>query len=561
MSRKTTSPTRRSKHLREVELLETRKLMSVSQTWFDNDRLCVRTDDAATSVEVRQIGADIVIRDVMASKSWNFAANRVGAIEFQGGAGSDRFVNNVDYLPTRAFGNGGNDYLEGCNAVDVFMGGDGDDELVGNGGNDQFWGEAGNDILSGCGGSDQLAGGDGDDQLYGQSDQDQLWGGAGNDILHGGSGSDQLAGGDGDDQLFGGSGNDRLWGDNHNDVLLGGSGNDQLMGGHGEDQLNGQTGDDWLWGQDGDDVLVTLDAGTCDWMSGGGGLDAFWVDRNGSWADTVADVSIGDKLQQVSSFANGADRTLDGDVIADPTVQAGITYRAFLNNPLFVRSGPGLSDIRQGAIGDCYLLAGLGAIANDSPLTLRQNVVDFNDGTYGVRLGNSFYRVDNELPVKSGSTQAAFADLGRQNSMWVAVVEKAFAHYRRGQNSYASIDGGLPEEASRAFGATDVGSRMFASYGTARALTNDLYNRWNRYQLVTVSFVGGAANGPVVLSHAYTVASIIQGAAGMITGIVLRNPWGFDGGSQTDSNQFDGLVTLTPAQLFQYRGRVSWGLL
>jgi hypothetical protein len=101
-----------------------------------------------------------------------------------------------------------------------------------------------------------------------------------------------------------------------------------------------------------------------------------------------------------------------------------------------------------------WLVAGLGAIGLDSPNTLRQNVVDFNDGTYGVRLGNNFYRVDNELSVwntASGTTSnnARFAGLGAQNSMWVAVVEKAFASYRTGANTYDSLNGGWSVEGRR----------------------------------------------------------------------------------------------------------------
>ena len=490
MSRKSTRKTNRSfgnNLLRDLENLEDRKLMSVSQIGFSGNTLCVKTDNVATSVEVRQVGTDIQVRDLSTSRSWNFAANRVGTVEFQGGAGNDRFVNNVMNMPTRAFGFGGNDYLEGYNAVDVFVGGDGDDTLVGYGGNDQLWGGAGND------------------------------------------------------------------------TILGGNGDDQLMGDDGDDQLNGQAGNDRLWGGNGDDVLISIDSGTGDYLSGGAGRDTFWVDRNGSWSDTVADASIGDKVQAVASFANGADRTLDGDRIADPTVKSGYTYRAFVGNPLFAKSGPSLNDIRQGQLGDCYYLSGLGAIANDTPMTLRQNIVDFNDGTYGVRLGNSFYRVDNDLPVKAGSSQPAFAALGRENSMWVSVAEKAFAHYRRGQNSYASIEGGNCVEANRAFGAASSGLRSFASYGNATALINDLYNRWNNYQSVGIEFWSGPSNGPVVLSHAYTVVSFVRNTAGAVTGIVVRNPWGVDGTPVSDSNPYDGLVTLTAAQLFQYSGGVSWG--
>lgn len=479
----------RPSQLRDFETLEDRKLMSVSQMWFNGNTLCVKTDDVATSVEVRQFGSDIVIQDLSTARSWNFAASSVGTVEFQGGAGDDRFQNSVMNLPTRAFGFGGNDYLVGYNSVDLFVGGDGDDTLVG-------------------------------------------WGG--------------------DDHLRGGNGND---------LILGGYGNDQLRGGDGNDQLNGQAGNDRLWGGIGNDVLIAIDMGRPDVVNGGEGIDTFWVDSPFMWSrgDSVIDASSSDKVHSVLFFSNGADTTLDGDRITDPSVKAGYTYQTFVGNPLFAGSGPSLGDIRQGELGDCYFLAGLGAIAIATPMTLRQNIVDFNDGTYGVRLGNRFYRVDSDLPVRTGSTQAAFAALGRENSMWVAVAEKAFAHYRYGRNSYPSIEGGNCVEVNRAFGATSSGLKTFASYGNATALITDLYDRWNTSQSVGVEFWSGPSNGPVVLGHAYTVASFVRNAAGAITGVVVRNPWDVDGGSQTDSNPYDGLVTLTTAQLFQYSGGVSWG--
>ena len=45
-------------------------------------------------------------------------------------------------------------------------------------------------------------------------------------------------------------------------------------------------------------------------------------------------------MQYVNGFANGADRTLDGDRLSDPTVlKAGQTYKAFSGNPLFASDG------------------------------------------------------------------------------------------------------------------------------------------------------------------------------------------------------------------------------
>ncbi len=87
-------------------------------------------------------------------------------------------------------GGDGNDELEGNVGNDIFSGGGGNDELEGNGGNDVLDGGTGNDRLDGGSGNDVLDGGSGDDRLSGGSDNDVLDGGAGRDALNGGSGDD-----------------------------------------------------------------------------------------------------------------------------------------------------------------------------------------------------------------------------------------------------------------------------------------------------------------------------------------------------------------------------------
>lgn len=498
-------------------------MMTVSSLFFSGNRLVVTSDNVATEVSVHQVGGNIQIRDIGTNRSWSYSSALVGDVEFQGGAGNDRFVNYAMNLPVRAFGFGGNDYLEGYNGADTLVGGDGNDTLVGYGGNDG------------------------------------MWGGNGDDVIRGMAGNDSLAGGYGNDRIDGGDGNDSLWGEVGHDVLLGQAGDDYLMGGDGNDRLNGGAGLDRMWGGYGDDVLIGIDGGFNDVMYGEAGRDTVWADRFLWIGDSVYGQTTGDLTQNVLSFANGADKTLNGDRIADPSVKSGQAYRTFSGNELFGASGPRLTDIRQGSLGDCYFLAGLGAIAIDNPHALRQNIADFDDGTYGVRLGNSFYRVDNDLPVNVGGTTTAYAALGAGNSMWVAIYEKAFAHYRTGANSYASIESGWAVEVNRAFRSTSAGTATISSYASATALANDIANRWNTYQAVTIGFWGQTNNTgvPLVMSHMYTVAGIIRDAAGAVTGIRLRNPWGTDGAGNDGNN--DGFVTVTAAQLRLFGGQVNWG--
>jgi hypothetical protein len=473
----------------QLDSLESRDMFSVSSLWFSGDMLVVKTDNAATDVKVSSVGSNVRITELGSNKTWDYAASKVGKVEFQGGAGNDKFVNYIANLPIRAYGNGGNDYLEGYNGADTFVGGAGNDTLIGYGGNDMMWG------------------------------------------------------GDGDDRIMGGDGNDQLMGDNGNDNLV------------------GQAGVDKHWGGAGNDVIVSIDAAYNEYVEGGAGTDTLWIDRSGSSRDSLAGSISGDMVQEVTSFANGADRTLNGDRISDPKLlKSSDSYRTFANNPLFGSAGPKMTDIRQGDVGDCYALAGLGAIARDNPQAIRHNVADFGDGTYGVRLGNSFYRVDNDLPVNAvNGANPAYAKLGAENSMWVAVVEKAFAHYRTGANSYESLNGGWSIEMNRAFRSAAPGEKAINGYTNATALANEIATRVAGGQAVTIGFVGALKGTvPLVAGHMYTIASVQKNSAGQVVSITLRNPWGVDGAGN-DGNTSDGLVTLTPAQLYAQTGRVNWG--
>ncbi|MFM7149886.1 MAG: C2 family cysteine protease, partial [Gemmataceae bacterium] len=349
------------------------------------------------------------------------------------------------------------------------------------------------------------------------------YGYGGNDYLEGYDANDILVGGEGNDVLRGYGGNDSIWGENGDDLLLGMNGNDSLMGGSGADQLNGGAGNDYMYGGSGNDVLISIDNGTWDYMEGNENRDVFWRD----YSDSVSLAETQDVIQSVSFFSNGSDRTLDGDRIWDPSLAKSThSYKRFSGNPLFGQFGPQMSDIRQGGIGDCYFLATLGAVANDNSFAISQRVVDFNDGTFGVRLGSNFYRVDDDLPVTSlYSTSPAYAKLGASNSMWVAVMEKAYAHYRNAANSYVALDqGGWMTEVYPILGSTSSAGRWISSYSSATALANDIFTRWNNYQCVSMGFLSGPSGLPLIYGHAYTVASVTRNSWGVVTSITLRNP-------------------------------------
>ena len=76
-----------------------------------------------------------------------------------------------------------------------------------------------------------------------------------NDRFIGGEGNDRLVGYFGADFLTGGDGDDFLHGNHGRDVITGGSGNDTIRGGHGHDEISGGAGSDWMWGGIGRNII------------------------------------------------------------------------------------------------------------------------------------------------------------------------------------------------------------------------------------------------------------------------------------------------------------------
>jgi Ca2+-binding RTX toxin-like protein len=140
--------------------------------------------------------------------------------------------------------------------VENLTGGDGDDELAGNGAVNVLTGNVGNDTLIGAGSADTLAGGTGSDTAS-YADRSA----AVSAIL--GPGGTSAGNTDGDgysniENLTGGNGTDTLQGNANPNDLLGGPGNDTLIGGAGVDDLDGGTGVNAVSYADGRATAVTV---------------------------------------------------------------------------------------------------------------------------------------------------------------------------------------------------------------------------------------------------------------------------------------------------------------
>ncbi len=56
-----------------------------------------------------------------------------------------------------------------------------------------------------------------------------------------------------------------------------------------------------------------------------------------------------------------------------------------VTSPLYGASGPTMSDVNQGYLGDCYLLSSLAEVANQDPSAINSMITNNGNGAYGVR--------------------------------------------------------------------------------------------------------------------------------------------------------------------------------
>jgi hypothetical protein len=238
---------------------------------------------------------------------------------------------------------------------------------------------------------------------------------------------------------------------------------------------------------------------------------------------------------------------------------AGASYSP-VTGSLFGPGGPSYMDVRQGIVGDCWLLSSLAEVAVRAPADIR-NMFTYDGttvengslvGVYTVRLfdNNGLPRniiVDTELPA--GGTMY---DRPVNGVLWVALAEKAYAQANglgyvtsenMGSDSYSALEVGAPAWALHAITGNPTSAFSIDPVNIAAA--------WNAGKLIVLT----ATDPPspyIVETHIYAVVGYDPTSSQPFK---VFNPWGTNASgwalSTNHGQQVWGLFNASAAFLSQ----------
>ncbi|KAG7215575.1 hypothetical protein INR49_022101 [Caranx melampygus] len=208
-------------------------------------------------------------------------------------------------------------------------------------------------------------------------------------------------------------------------------------------------------------------------------------------------------------------------------------------NAVFVEGTTGTTDICQGQLGNCWLLAALSCLTMHPKLFVK--VVPPNQSlskSYAGIFHFTFWQygewvevvVDDRLPVREG--RLLFSYSHTRNEFWSALVEKAYAKL---MGSYGSLKGGNISEGMEDF-TGGIAYSVQVSSRTPRVLWRSLTAALSRGSLLSCFIqassyrdIGKVTGEGLIKGHAYAITDTdkVKKASDEILLLRLRNPWGF----------------------------------
>ncbi|XP_034723711.1 calpain-12 [Etheostoma cragini] len=226
----------------------------------------------------------------------------------------------------------------------------------------------------------------------------------------------------------------------------------------------------------------------------------------------------------------------------DPNPKKAIKWqrpKEISKNAVFVEGTIGTTDICQGQLGNCWLLAALSCLTMHPQLFVK--VVPANQSMsqpYAGIFHFMFWQygewvevvVDDRLPVCEG--RLLFSYSRTRNEYWSALVEKAYAKLI---GCYGSLKGGNISEGMEDF-TGGIARSLKVKSRTPRVLWRALTAALSRGSLLSCFIkacstleIGKVTENGLVKGHAYAIPTTdkVMKASDEVFLLKLRNPWGF----------------------------------